>query len=133
DPNATISGNGIGTHSLTVGANLFTITVTAQDDVTTQNYTITVTRADEIGITEIIAGKFKIYPNPTTGELTIDNGELRMENVEIFDIYGKKVFEDKGERNKEQGDGKIVIDIGDLPAGVYFLRLKNEVVKIVKL
>ncbi|MCL2167675.1 MAG: cadherin-like beta sandwich domain-containing protein [Lentimicrobiaceae bacterium] len=131
DPNATVVGNGL--KPLDVGENTFTITVTAQDGVTTLNYTVTVNRADNIGITEIVVGKIKIYPNPTTGELRIENGEWRMENVEIFDIYGKKVFEEKGERNKEQGDGKIVINIGDLPAGVYFLRLKNEVVKIVKL
>ncbi|MCL2167970.1 MAG: cadherin-like beta sandwich domain-containing protein, partial [Lentimicrobiaceae bacterium] len=44
DPNATISGNGVGTHTLVLGANVFTITVTAQDGVTTQNYVVTVNR-----------------------------------------------------------------------------------------
>ncbi|WP_102378339.1 cadherin-like beta sandwich domain-containing protein [Raoultibacter timonensis] len=40
---ATVSGTG--TKSLSVGANNFTITVTAEDGVTTKDYTITVTRA----------------------------------------------------------------------------------------
>ena len=29
-----------------------------------------------------------LYPNPTTGELRITNYELRIDNIEIFDIYG---------------------------------------------
>ena len=30
-------------------------------------------------------------PNPTTGELKIENGELKIENVEVFDVYGRKL------------------------------------------
>ena len=34
--------------------------------------------------------EFSIYPNPTSGELRIENGEWRIENIEIFDVYGRK-------------------------------------------
>jgi len=43
DENATISG--VGEKTLSTGENHFIITVTAQDGVTTQNYTLTITRA----------------------------------------------------------------------------------------
>jgi len=33
---------------------------------------------------------FKVYPNPTTGELQITNDELRITSVEVFDVYGRK-------------------------------------------
>ena len=33
-----------------------------------------------------------LYPNPTTGELRIENGELKIKNVEIYDISGKNIF-----------------------------------------
>ena len=41
-------------------------------------------------INEFTQPKVTVYPNPTTGQLTIENGELRMENVEIYDIMGRK-------------------------------------------
>jgi len=36
---------------------------------------------------------FHVFPNPTTGELTIDNEQLTIMNAEVFDIYGRKVLE----------------------------------------
>jgi hypothetical protein len=30
-----------------------------------------------------------LYPNPTTGQLTIENGELTIEDIEIFDVFGQ--------------------------------------------
>jgi len=32
-----------------------------------------------------------VIPNPTTGELEIENGELKIKKVEIFDIYGRNL------------------------------------------
>jgi hypothetical protein len=40
-------------------------------------------------IEEKIINGIKIYPNPTTGELLVDNGELTIKSVEIYDIVGK--------------------------------------------
>jgi len=42
------------------------------------------------GVKEL--GGVILYPNPTTGELTIDNGQLTINNVEIFDVYGRKIL-----------------------------------------
>ena len=42
------------------------------------------------GVTENVKPEVLVYPNPTTGQLTIDNGELTINNIEIFDIYGRK-------------------------------------------
>jgi hypothetical protein len=62
-----------------------------------------------------------IYPNPTTGELRMESGEWRMENVEIFDISGRK-----------QSYALTVlrsyclIDISHLPTGIYFVKIKTE-------
>jgi len=61
-----------------------------------------------------------LYPNPTTGELKIKNWELKINNVEIFDLTGKILFtvHDSLFTNS--------IDISHLPAGVYFVRLNTE-------
>ena len=61
-----------------------------------------------------------IYPNPTTGELRMENGEWRMENVEVFDIYGIKQFSIFNFQFSTQ------IDISHLPAGIYFVRITTE-------
>ena len=87
-----------------------------------------------VGISNHIINKTKIYPNPTTGELTIDNGVLNLiqetiDNVEIFDIYGKMQNAECRMRNAE---GKVVINISNLTAGTYFIKLGNETVKVVK-
>jgi len=65
----------------------------------------------------------QIYPNPTTGKLTMDNGQLTIESVEIYDIYGRK---QKGERRKEKGEREIVIDISELYNGIYFVKIQTE-------
>ncbi|MDR0205726.1 MAG: T9SS type A sorting domain-containing protein [Bacteroidales bacterium] len=59
-----------------------------------------------------------IYPNPTTGQLRITNYELRIENVEVFDVCGKKQKIESREQNE--------IDITNLQAGIYFIKIKTE-------
>jgi hypothetical protein len=73
--------------------------------------------------------KVNIYPNPATGELTIDNGQLTIVNVEVFDIYGRKCHLINSppfmEARQPKADG-VVLDISHLPAGLYFIKINNE-------
>ena len=64
----------------------------------------------------------QIYPNPTTGELTIDNGQLTINNVEVFDIYGRKL------NNYQLSivNSQLKINISHLPAGIYFIKVYTE-------
>ena len=69
-----------------------------------------------------------LFPNPTTGELRMENGELRIENVEIYDIMGKTL-------NNYQFsiiNSQLKINVSHLPAGIYFLRVGNRMAKFVK-
>jgi len=74
----------------------------------------------------------QVYPNPTKGELRIEiAGQARndVQSVEIFDIYGRKVY-DKFPSNvlegwQPQADG-VVIYLTVLPAGIYFLKITTE-------
>jgi len=83
-----------------------------------------------VGVETITNYELRVYPNPTTGQLTIENGELKIVNVEIYDVYGRK------QKSRKAEEQKIVIYISDLANGVYFLKISTEkgtvVQKIVK-
>ena len=68
--------------------------------------------------------RFTVYPNPANNELRITNYELRDGVIEIYDVYGRK---QKSRRAEEQNsEGEIVIDIANLSAGIYFVRLIDK-------
>lgn len=60
-----------------------------------------------------------IYPNPTTGRLTVE-AEGR---VTLSDISGREL---------RRAEGPVVFDLGELPAGIYLLRCGGSVQRIVK-
>jgi len=90
---------------------------------------------EDVGIAESPLSDIKVYPNPTTGQLTIDNGQLTIESVEIFDIYGRKVGS-KFPSNALEGwqpkaDG-VVIDLTVLSPGLYFVKIKTDLGEVVR-
>jgi hypothetical protein len=66
--------------------------------------------------------KITIYPNPTSGELRIESVELRIENVEVFDVMGKC----HASRVTGHQNNKIIINISHLQAGIYFVRIMTD-------
>ena len=60
------------------------------------------------------------YPNPTSGKLRIENAELRIKNVEVFDVYGKLIM-----TIKVDGD-MAELDLSGNAPGVYFFRVMTE-------
>ena len=86
--------------------------------------TLTVT----VGIveTQLIASLPRIYPNPTTGKLRIESGELKIGSVEIYDIYGKKLSQFTFH------DSQVEINISHLSYGIYFLKIDGKTMKLVK-
>lgn len=71
-----------------------------------------------------------IYPNPTTGRITIENSEYSIQNISVFDIYGRKVMK------SEVGRPKTEVDLSQQPKGVYFVKLNTaegvRVEKVIK-
>ena len=70
----------------------------------------------------------KIYPNPTTGELRIENGELRIEKIEISDVYGRKL----SSNHLIPTSSHHLINISHLQAGIYFVKIFTEQGEVVK-
>jgi hypothetical protein len=96
--------------------------------------TASITLLGEVSIPQIDEDAlFTIYPNPTTGQLRITNRspvrgelseanyELRIESVEIFDVYGRKVFE-----QKENLTVLLSYDLTFLSSGIYIIRISTE-------
>jgi agmatine/peptidylarginine deiminase len=88
-------------------------------------------------------GELKIYPNPTKGELWVDCRDAwpcvsTIANIEIFDVLGRKVqsltfnvqssefLNFKPEKFPSFGGAGVVINISNLPSGIYFMRITTE-------
>jgi hypothetical protein len=60
-----------------------------------------------------------VYPNPTTGELRITNYGLQIDEIEIYDVYGRKL----SSNHLIDSSPHPHINISHLSAGIYFLKL----------
>jgi len=86
------------------------------------------TSVDEDYITKTI----KVYPNPTNDIITIECDEIGFDlnSISIFNTLGqemnKQVSIDKTSVNQ------LEIDLGKLPAGLYFVRINNETINVYK-
>jgi hypothetical protein len=70
----------------------------------------------------------KIYPNPTTGQLTINKEINSLANIEIYNIAGQVV----GAYRIRPENTETTIDISHLANGLYFLKIDNKMYKIIK-
>ena len=80
-----------------------------------------------VGISEIANNNFRIFPNPTNEQLTIENGELSIEKITIYDIVGKTHSFDL-----RKNENKIIINMGHLQSGTYLLQMRTEKGNITK-
>jgi len=70
----------------------------------------------------------KVYPNPTTGELRIMSDELPIGDIEVFDVYGRKL----SYNHIITSSSHQRIDISNLNPGIYFVKVVTEQGEIVK-
>jgi|TARA_R110000737_G_scaffold225069_3_gene239915 hypothetical protein len=71
-----------------------------------------------VGIDEFGIKSFSIYPNPAANEVSIDFGDLKVTEIEIFDINGQVVKS----RISNEGNGVVSVDISNLSSGTYFVK-----------
>jgi len=76
-----------------------------------------------IGIREVTIDAFKLFPNPATNTVTIKGEGISY--VEIYDIQGRKLLEQKAEGRTQKGDG-VVINVSSFQAGVYLVKIYSE-------
>lgn len=67
---------------------------------------------------------FLIYPNPSSGMLTISNTAGHFSNIEIMDCTGKRVKRFQPESPSSLSEMKL--DLSSLPSGMYFYCLTSD-------
>ena len=69
--------------------------------------------------------EFRVFPNPSTGIFYVEASDFMNENIYIYDVTGKLI-----NTGKMDDLGYTVIDLSDFKTGVYFIRVKNNVKKL---
>ena len=64
------------------------------------------------------SARVMVYPNPSNGTFNLNLGAGQWK-VEVYDITGRKVYENRV-------DGRSVIDLGEFRKGMYFLKATGE-------
>ena len=77
-------------------------------------------QGDHSGIDEYELNNVVVYPNPTNGIILIKNEEWRMENVEVYDAYGKLL------NTMIVNDHTVTLDLSGYAKGTYFVRVTTE-------
>ena len=69
-------------------------------------------------VNELESGSTLVYPNPSNGTFNLNLGTGQW-NVEVYDITGRKVYENRM-------DGRSVLDLGKCQKGLYFMKASSE-------
>lgn len=80
---------------------------------------ITITEFVSISNEQFIENNFQVFPNPTADFISIKNLSSTLVEVQLFDLYGKKKFENIVVEN-------IEITVKHFSKGIYFLHLSSE-------
>ncbi len=82
------------------------------------NGTIYAFGPDNVSVNQIKNTDISVFPNPAKLYIQIDNGKLKVKNVEVSDMSGKIVLVQ---------DKNNLINISTLISGIYFLKIKTEI------
>jgi hypothetical protein len=84
----------------------------------------TVEETIELGIDQLRITNYKIqvFPNPTTGELNVTCHSSLVTNIEVYDVYGRKL----SSHHLIPTSSHYLINISHLQAGLYFVRITTE-------
>ena len=76
----------------------------------------------------VIYDEVEIFPNPSTGSLTINLQNQNACNIKVFDLLGNTIYD----QNYIQHNRKINLDLSGNPEGMYFLKIKSNNVNFIE-
>ncbi len=65
----------------------------------------------------VLKNSISLYPNPAKEQFTISCADVVMNEVVVYDVYGKTL------RTMSVNDNTVVVNVNDLAAGMYFVRI----------
>ncbi len=71
---------------------------------------------------EKISNNYKVYPIPAKNYFWVDNPELDILQIEVFDLFGKSVLKQKVKYNET----KVKVSISDLANGSYLVKVQSD-------
>lgn len=80
-----------------------------------------------VGIESAAISPLSIYPNPTIGRIRVASPQTSINNIKVFDMAGRFVFEMENINATETN-----IDLTNLADGLYFIKIDSQLIKIVK-
>lgn len=80
-----------------------------------------------VGLDAVDAAQLTVYPNPTTGKICVRNSGKKMSHIRVYDLSGRLLQEANNIDNTE-----IYIELGGYAPGVYFFKIDDRVIKVVK-
>ena len=81
-----------------------------------------------VGEFENFKSNLKLYPNPTSNNLTISNDAYSIESIEVINLQGQTLF-----KNTYSSQNSISIDLSNYSNGMYFINVNNKTnIKIIK-
>jgi choice-of-anchor B domain-containing protein len=84
-----------------------------------------VTNTDVLDIAEENKDDFQVFPNPFASEFTIQGAEIGA-NLTVFNAQGVSVHE------QEVKTKSLQLELPQVPSGLYFIKINNQVKKIMK-
>ena len=75
--------------------------------------------AESLSVDEVLEAAFSIYPNPASEVVHIESGDYEISSVELFDVVGQKISEEKDLTNNQ-------LNVSSLSKGVYIVKINTE-------
>ena len=78
-------------------------------------------------INDEIANQISIFPNPAQNELTIETGELKIENIKIYDLKGHEIFKSQFyPESSSRLNSQFKINVSAFQQGIYLLNIYTD-------
>ncbi|PSR05538.1 MAG: hypothetical protein BRD50_00650 [Bacteroidetes bacterium SW_11_45_7] len=126
DGNSTQGNNATHTYSDNA-TGLQTVTLTAENMGCTFETQKNIFVKDVVGIADRgFDNDLTVFPNPTTGGLTVDiqNAEYNNLDIAVYNLQGEAVYSEQV--NKTDGQVQLQLDLSDLSNGMYLLKLQSS-------
>lgn len=79
----------------------------------------------EVATIENLKNSFNLYPNPSSNNVTIEIDNEDIETLIVFNLLGKIIYQ------KTTNENSLTIDVSNWTKGIYLVKIKNNVEKLI--